>query len=252
MAHDFLGTFNKSQFERFISFARSQLTQIEGRIQHLQAEQNRMGSLRFTFGVDNIPTAVTATPNTSYIAKLLAAYEVLGGNPFIDLRARTRTQALHILKGSEGAPAQIMSNGEPLTQKGLLDAFSAELVHEARGPLQETLSRRFEGLERKIRRALDYSDSLAQEIAELQVHQAAATLDGSLEYIATQIQELFGDRGYRAIYDDSNADPLGINTYAPYSAFDAEAPEDPALGPDKAAPGPQRQDSGFVGPGEKA
>lgn len=250
MSYDWLGTFNKSQFERFIAFARSQLPMIPGRLLHIDAELSRIGVLVFSFDSNRTPIAVSVSPPGSYLGKLLAAYEVLGGNPFYDLRSRSRGQALYVLKGSEDTPAAFMSNGEPLPTKGLRDAFSAELIHKLRQDTQATLDFRFEALERKIRRALDLYDQLAQEKARLQVLSSAATVTGSLEEIANQIQQLFGDQNYRAIYDDASSDPMGINTYAPFSQYDVERSQDPAVGgPERRAELPRRQDTGFIGPG---
>src|ERR1051325_3189473 len=208
MAHDtFLGTFNRSQFERFLTFARSQLPQTAARIRHLKAELGRTGSLSFTFGPHNIPESVTAKPSDSYLGKLLAAYQVLGGNPFFDLRSRNKDQAIFVVQGTAAIPPSTMSNGEVMGARGLQDAYSAELVRRMRRPLQEALDYRFGFLERKIRRAIDYADQLNDEVSELETLQAAATLEGSLEYIANQVRQLIGDRNYRAIYDDQSGDP---------------------------------------------
>lgn len=250
---DFLGTFNRSQFERLVAFARSQLTSIESRILHLQAERGRIGVLTFTFGADHVPEKVTANPSDSYLGKLLAAYEVLGGNPFFDLRTRNRDQPVFVVRGTEDNPAVTMSNGEPIPSKGFQDAFSAELIRALREPFEQAIDFRCCFLERKIRRALDYSDELANEVIKLQTMQAAATTEGSLEFVSNQIQQLFGDRNYRAIFDDSNADPTGLTTYAPFSQYDVETSRDPAIGgPDREVNRPQRQDSGFVGPGRRS
>lgn len=250
MSHtSWLGTFNRSQFERFLAFARSQLPTLEGRVSHLNAELARVGELTFVFDSSNQPIQVSATDG-SYIAKLLAAYEVLGGNPFLDLRTRNTDQAIYVLRGTEDQDAQYMSNGEPLTTRGLQDSLSAELVRKLREPLLDAIARRFGSLERKIRRALDYTDELRKEAARLDVYQRAATEEGSLEYIASRIEQLFSDRNYRAIFDDGGGDPLGINTYAPFSQYDVEKSTDQNA-PDRKALGPQRQNSGFVAPGGK-
>jgi hypothetical protein len=253
MAHDhFLGTFNKSQFLRFVQFARSQLPSVAARIQHLRAELSRTGSLRFTFGVDHLPTTVTADPSDSYLGKLLAAYQVMGGNPFFDVRSREKDQAIFVPQGTAAHAPTSMSSGEVMGAKGLQDAFSGELVRKLRSPIQATLDYRFSMLERKMRRAIDYAEQLEDEIASLELTQAAATTKGSLEFIANQVQQLISDRNYRAIYDDQSTDPVGLNTYAPFSQYDVEAPIDPIIGaPNRAVEYPQRQDSGFVGPGGK-
>lgn len=251
MAHDsFLGTFNKSQFSRLVQFARSQLPFTSARIRHLRAELGRTGALQFRFGDDNVPESVTANPSDSYLGKLLAAYQVLGGNPFFDLRSRNKDQAVFIPQGTAAMPPSTTSSGEVMGARGLQDAFSAELIRSLRTPLQETLDYRFSLLERKIRRAIDYADQLQEEITSLEVLRAAATTKGSLEFIANQVQQLISDRNYRAIYDDQAADPLGLNTYAPFSQYDVEAATDAALStPGRVVERPQRQDSGFVSPG---
>lgn len=251
MAFDWLGTFNASQFERFLAFARAQQGQVESRILHLKAEVGRTGTLIFRFDSNHVPEAVTANPSDSYLGKLLAAYEVLGGNPFLDLRSRNRDQAVFVLQGSAAIPSTRMSSGEVLSARGLQDAYSAELVRKLRRPMQEALDFRFTALERKIRRALDYAEQLDDEIRELEVMRAAATTAGSLEAVASQIQQLINNRNYRAIYDDQGSDPLGLNTHAPLSQYDVDPPVDPVVGaPNRVVERPQRQGSGFVGPGE--
>jgi hypothetical protein len=251
MAHDsFLGTFNRSMFARFLTFARSQLPQTAARVRHLKAELGRTGSLSFSFGANGVADNVTANPTDSYLGKLLAAYQVLGGDPFFDLRSRNKSQAIFVVQGTAAIPSSTMSHGEVMGAKGLQDAYSAELVRKMRRPVQEALDYRFTFIERKIRRALDYADQLHDEIAELETMQAAATLEGSLEFIANQVQQLFGNRNYRAIYDDQSSDPLGRNTYAPFSQYDVDPPVDPVVGaPNRVVERPQRQDSGFVAPG---
>lgn len=249
MAHDHLGTFNKSQLDRFLVFARAQLPLVDARIQHLSAEQARLGSVVFKFD-QGIPVGFAADPVESYLGKLLAAYEVLGGNPFQDLRIRLRTQPIFLVRGSESTPAQYMSNGEVVGAKGLADAPSAVLMSRAKAWIEDTLQGRFGKLERKIRRTLDYSDQLQVEIDVLTKIKAAAEIDDSLESYASQLQQLISDPNYRAIFDDKGKDPFGFTTYAPFSSYDAVTSSDPNL-VDRTSESPQRQNAGFVGPGEK-
>jgi hypothetical protein len=249
MSHDFLGTFNRSQFSRFIEFARSQLTLVEGRINHLEAEISRVGVLTFKYQ-KGVPLGFAASPSTSYLAKLLAAYEVLGGNPPIDLRIRLRNDPVFVIKGTESSNPQYMANGEVVGARGLSDGPTSEYMHDAKEWLYDTLRYRFNGLERKIRRSVDYADQLQLELQKLKIIQLSATTTGSLEYIANQVEQLFGDLNYRAIFDDGGSDPYGLNIYAPFSSYDTAASEDSSL--DRgASESAQRQNSGFVGPGSK-
>lgn len=117
--------------------------------------------------------------------------------------------------------------------------------------MDETLVARFDRLERKIRRAMDYSDQLQQEIQDLEVIQQAAATMGSLEFIAAQVSEYMHNSNYRAIYDDVGSDPFGLKTYAPFSSYDGGAPEDPNADVNRERVTAQREDSGYRGPGEK-
>lgn len=249
MAHDYLGTFNRSQFERFLGFARSQLPLVQGRIQHAQAEIARVGTLTFRF-TNGVPAGFSASPSTSYIAKLLGAYEVLGGNPFIDLRLRQKSDPIFLVKGTETDGPQYMSNGEVVGAKGLSDAPTAELMHDARSWIDDSLYVRFERLERKLRRAMDYSDQLRSEVATLKTIQLAADVSGSLEFIASQVNQFLSDNNYRAVFDDNGSDKFGFNVYAPFSSYDVTPPGADS-GVNRSSGSAQRQNTGFVGPGQR-
>ncbi len=244
MAYDYLGTFNRSQFERFLAFSKSQLPLVEGRISHLRAQIRRQGSVVFRY-TQGVPKGFAADPVDSYLGKLLGAYEVLGGDPFLDLRVRLRNDPVFLLRGTETTTPQLMSNGEVVGAKGLSDAPTSELMHEARAWVDDTLIARFESLERKIRRAMDYADELQSEVVRLTTIQMAASTQGSLEYIAAQINQYLSDTNYRAVYDDGGGDKFGFNVYAPFSSYDIAA----GKGDGRVADTYQRQNSGFVGPG---
>lgn len=239
----FRGTFNRSQFLRVVDFARKQLPSITARIEQLQAEQFRVGLIAFV-GQDakGVPVAFQASPSDSYIAKLLVAYEVLGGNPAYEIRMRAKTQPIFILAGSEANSPTFMSNGEVIGGGALSDGKSAELMRVAISWLDDTIAQRRDKLERKIRRAVDYSDQLGNEITRLRLIGDAASSNGSLEFVVEQIEQLFNDRNYRTIYNDNNADPLGFKTYAKFSSYDA--------GGTRVAEDPQRANDGYQGPGE--
>jgi len=230
MPFDWNGTFNKSQFDRFIKFARSQTTLVSARITHLESEKIRIGLPIFKYGTDGSIVGYTADPPTSYVAKLLAAYEAQGGNPFLDLSVRLKTDPVFRLRGDQTSMSQLMSNGEVIGQQGLADAASARLMQAAKEWLTATLDSRMGHLERKIRRALDYYDQLDDEVKLLTVIIGSADAEGSLEFIANDIMDLITDGTYRAIYNDNGADERGALTYAPFSAYDTgpDSPEDVA------------------------
>jgi hypothetical protein len=249
MAYDFLGTFNKSQFDRFASFARAQVATIGLRIRHLTYEQGRIGSLSFTFDQGGKPLSFTASdPKSTYVGKLVAAYEVLGGQVKYDLQVRTLRQAVHLLPGTETSAPQLMSNGEVMAPKGLGDGQSAVLIQKAREWLYGPLAYRREYLEHKIRRAIDYAEQLQTEINLLKrIGESDETTD-SLEYLFKTVGELFTDTQYRAIYDDKSKDEHGRLAYAPFLPYSTVG-ADPANIPEDAS-GYGRDLDGARVPGE--
>ncbi len=220
MAFDFAGTFNRSQFDRFVAFVQSQKSYIPDRLGHLYSEQRRIGSISFAYDADGVPTGyATAKPPDSYLAKLMSAYETLGGDPFFDLNVRNSTQPVFLVKADEAVAPQRFSNGEIYRQPGLGDAYTSEIIRQMRGWLEDSLHYRRAYLERKIRRALDYLDQLQAEIDLLNVVQGSAEAKGSIDWGLDQITDAMNDKTYRAVYDDQGADAHGKKTTAPLAAY---------------------------------
>lgn len=245
MAFDWLGTFNKSQFDRFAEFARQQLGQIGRRSTHLQLDLERLGNLQFVYNTDGTPAQWSVSSSDTYIGRLIAAYEILGGNVLFDLqvRAKTETQVVYMLPGSEAVPPTTMSNGDIIGARGLGDGLSAEYMQSARSWLAAPLHYRRTYLERKVRRAIDYRDQLEEEVQLLKTIQSDAKTYDSLEYIFTQINGLFPDFQYRAIYDDKGKDPHGKHTMAPFLPYSLTQADPEVVGTVPHAPG--RDDDGF-------
>ena len=238
MSFDWLGTQNTSMFNRFAAFARDQKKLINDRILHLEAEGNRIGTLEFAYDSDGAPTGYSVTrPPDSYISKLVAAYEALGGDAFFDLKVRSSTQPVFVVKGDEAVPATRLSSGEIISQLGLADAPTAELMRQSKIWMYESLRQRRDHLERKIRRALDYSDQIQDEIKLLGTIQKDDTVSGSLENLFKTIQDFNNDRTYRATYDDKDQDPHGLKVNAPFGSYEP--------GPDQASNPDQRGYEGY-------
>jgi hypothetical protein len=180
----------------------------------------------------------------------------LGGDPFVDLRVRLLTDPVFILPGDENVGPHTMSNGEVIGAKGLNDTSSAELVRQYRAAFNPTLQRRFDYLERKIRRAVDYVDQLGSEIAQLHTLKTTA-VGGSLEDLMSQVDQLLSDPTYRAITPDTSENAkFGLDVHAPFSSYDVpEGPlQDPSVSTDREAVMPQRQSGGKppVKPGQRS
>jgi len=220
MAFDFLGTFTKSQFDRFAVWAKNQVSLIDARIAHLTAEKARIGNLAFAFDAGGIPTNIHGDFPTTYCGKLFAAYEALGGDAFYDLQVRNQGQPVFRVAGDEATESQLMSNGEVLGTAGLSDAESAEMVRQMRVWMAETTAYRRDALERKIKRALDYADQLQTEIDLLTTMKADATTGGSLSATIQDVTGLITDRQYMAASNDSKTpDPHGKMAKAPFAAY---------------------------------
>lgn len=216
MAFEFLGTYNLSQHTRLAKYAAAQVSDIPARIDHLTAEQARIGVIVFQYDKASV-VGYEPSPETSYIGRLLRVYEVLGGDPFFDLRMRSKgSQSVFLSRSDETRPARVRSDGVVLAGEGLADAPSAVLGQQLRDWMHESLQYKRENLERKIRRALDYSDQLGDEIRLLKTIQGDVTVSGSAKNILDAIQQLINDRTYRAIADDKGQDPNGTLTHAPY------------------------------------
>jgi hypothetical protein len=220
MAHDFLGTFNLSMFNRLIAYARAQVTDIPARLTHLAAEQARVGSVVFKFDKATVVSYIPS-PSDSYVGRLLRLYEVLGGDPFFDLAIRQKnSQAIFRQRADETRKSQVLSNGRVMATEGLADAPSAVLIQQMKDWMNDTLQYKRERLERQIRRTIDYSDQIADEMTVLRTIQSAASVDGSLENLIAQVNKLMSDRYYRAISDDKGQDPDGNLTHAPYAPLE--------------------------------
>ncbi len=218
---DFLGTFNRSQFQRLLEQARANTAYIPTRQAHLKAEILRMGYLTFVYDTAGNPTAYnTGEPGMrTYIGRLMEAYEILGGNPFFDLQTRGVNNPVSYRKGTHEATAKVLTNGDVLGQAGLSDGPSGNAVRKIRAGFIGHIQA-LEKLERKVRRTLDYVDQLKTELVVLDRVRAAVTVEGSLEDLAKKVEGLFHDPSYRALVDDAGSDPHGKLTYAPFGSYD--------------------------------
>jgi hypothetical protein len=221
LTFDFLGTYNQAQLTRFQTFATAQLAQAAARSQHLAAEILRIGTLTFAYDSTGTPIGYVTDPE-SYVGKLVAAYEILGGDVAYDLMVRSRAQALFLIAGSEASSPQMMSNGEIVGARGLADAETAVLTQQMKAWMEPVLDYRREYLERKIMRMLDYVDQLTQEVSLLAVLQGDTTVTGSLAQLLASAQAFIDNGTYRAVTADT--DPYNRKGYAPYASYDPGGP----------------------------
>jgi len=241
VSFDWLGTFNKAQFDRFRTFAEAQKGDVHARITHLEAERERVGIVNFSFDSGGIPKGFTVSPANAYLARLVAAYEVLGGDLIYDLNIRNRTQPLYLVKSDESAPAQTFSDGSIMGGQGAADANSAVLVQKMKAWLGDSLDYKREYLERKILRLIDYGEQLQQEVVLLNQILSGEHAEGSLAFLVSEIEALLQDPNYRAI--STAGDVFNKAGGGPFASYDA--------GPNRAAASHQRGFGGPQTPGEK-
>jgi hypothetical protein len=215
VAYSFAGTFTLSQFTRFKEYVLDQVHQIDARIEHLKAERDRIGTLAIAYDESGNPTHIANDHQVTYLGRLFGAYEALGGNVEFDLQVRSAAQPIFRIPGDSTKPAQLLSNGEVIGHQALGDAESSLTMQAMRRWVEQDLYRRRESLERKIRRAIDYSEQLTQEISDLTVLKGSEDTEGSLAYYINIIDSLTVDRNYVAITNDGGTDPHGRFAKAP-------------------------------------
>lgn len=217
---DIHGTYNRSQLTRFLTYARSQLPYVEGRILHLEAEVERTGQLLMALDASGNPLGYSSTPPGSVVDRLFKSYLAQGGSPLFDLQLRAMSQPVYLQKGDETTAPQLFNNGEVLGRGYNLDATTGELMFGVRTWLDDALGSRLGWLERQIRRHQDYRDQLSAEVALLRLITSPADTGGSLANLANELTTLLSDPLYRAVYDDLGKDPFGRLTAAPFAAYD--------------------------------
>jgi hypothetical protein len=229
VAYDFGGTFNNHQFARAAAFAQNQQVDVPGRITHLAAEIQRIGTIVFQYDAGGNPTGYSADPPTSYIGKLVMAYEVLGGDALFDLQIRSMSQSVFVVAGTNTTPSQQLSSGDIIGMPGQMDALSSNLIQQMRAWTPEAIQYKRENIERKVRRAMDYADQLNAEIQTLTIILNSSATSGSLADTVSQVMTLLADPTYRATNTDTSGDIHGKRSRAPFSQWDAGPNRGPLL-----------------------
>ena len=170
MAFNFFGTFTTGQFEAFRAFTKIQQLDLTLRQQWLSKQliMNGVFDLRYN---GPIPVSFSAS---GYAGKLLQAYRVLGGCPEECMLLRTRDQCVFKTKnynmnvaregGVSGGFSDLYTSGRRERGGQRYDRDLGIKVDNIKKWEREAIKKKREQLEMKIRRALDYSDQLQEEI----------------------------------------------------------------------------------------
>lgn len=180
MAFNFYGTFTSGQLQQLIDFSKIQERDLKARSLWLNAQLTRNGIFSTVYDDKTfLPLEFTASQG-SYAAKLLQAYRILGGTPEKDFMLRNRSQPVFLTRGKNidtgitsvdptAGYSDIMSNGRRIRGSQRFDRDVGVQVEKLKFWQLESIKRKREHLEFKIKRALDYSDQLSQEIKLIDV-----------------------------------------------------------------------------------
>ena len=171
---------------------------MELRVQWLQKQLSMNGIFSTEYDGSN-PVSFTASAG-SYAAKLLSAYRVLGGVPERDMLLRTRDKPVFKKKAqnittvtagvTEGGFSDLYSNGRRERGTQRFDRDLGLRVERFKSWQLEAVKAKRERIEFKIKRALDYSDQLQEEIAALTAlldESSAASFDSQMVSVENQM-----------------------------------------------------------------
>lgn len=229
MAFNMYGTFTTGQWESFKAFSRVQALELRLRKRWLQKQLTMNGVFVTEYDGPN-PVAFSASPG-SYAAKLLQAYRILGGVPERDMLLRTRDQPVFKLKGapltqtqdgSSGGFSDVYSSGRRERGGQRFDRDVGLRVERLKAWQLEAIRAKRERLEYKIRRALDYSDQLQQEIDLIDGLLGDETERGSVENQILEVEIQMSVPGTMNVVDDlDDVFGLGIGRPADMAFSDA-------------------------------
>lgn len=210
MAFNFYGTFTTGQFSKFRDFSKLQEQDLKRRISWLKSELLRVGIFNTQYDPEtNRPVRFSVAPATSYAAKLMLAYKILGGMPEHEMLLRTRDKPVYKVTGvplsndpqnPDSGYSSEFSNGRNQRSNQRFDRDLGVKVNKIKKWQLEIIKRKRESLEFKIKKALDYSDQLSEEIVMLQnmVNDESRSLDS----LVTDAKVLMFVAGAQTVLDD--------------------------------------------------
>lgn len=181
--YNFLGTFTRVEVDALIEFARKSFPQVEGRVASLKASIERLGWIEYERDEEGNRIAYSVYPPQSQIASYIRAFEFYGGN-VLDLEIRSRGDWIYITQGAfdlqDGVPfaGGKPSEGKYLKRAGLLDDATPGIhVAKVKDWVIPRL-KKLEDMEYRIKRTVDLTDQMIEEIVLLvQRTSGAETLD---------------------------------------------------------------------------
>lgn len=188
--------FTTAQFEELVDFSEIQEQDILDRISWLNRQLTLNGAFTTEYDESNNPTKFSCDPPFSYGAKLMHAYRILGGVPERDMLLRTSDKPVFLTRGvnidgenETSGYSDVFSNGRRYRGTQRFDRDIGIKVQKLKMWQVEAVKRKREHLEFKIKRCLDYSDQLQNEITTLN----KMVGDMASRSVDHQISEIRGD-----------------------------------------------------------
>lgn len=231
MAFNFYGTYTSGQYNELKKFTKMQMVHIKKRISHLEYLKAKNGTLKMTFDNNNYPTKYEAAKGT-YLNKLLIAMEGLGGittNTF-----RVSNEVTYLEKGAPLSESNVdymsgygsrMSNGKRI-HNTRLDFEKGIKVSALKQFMLPAIKRKRELIEYKIKKAIDYSEQLQEQIDLLYaiIDPENARHDArNLDYLLDDLDPVLSRTGdYTVVQNDQDLFGISIGELQDITDFDQD------------------------------
>lgn len=206
MAFDFLGTFTRSQLEALDAYVQAHLANVAPRIQAIKGEIERLGWLEYEFDEVGNRINYRILPEGSLLDRYALAYTWAGGD-INALQIRSRGDWIYLLKGkwdlreNVAYTGGVPSEGDYRSQGGLYnDQEPGDEVARIKEVISPALKRRLEDAEFRVKRTVDRSDQLIEELVLLLKR---TTGSETLEDLVTNLEFMITSEDYPSATEDT-------------------------------------------------
>lgn len=186
----------------------------------------------FSTTYDSTGTKPVSYSATGYAGKLLQAYRILGGVPEQTMLLRTRDKPVYKKRAqgltvendstTSGGFSDVYSNGRRERGNQRFDRDLGIQVEKLKTWQLDAIKFKRERIEYKIKRTLDYSDQLQQEISL--IDKLLGVGSGSFQDQVTSVEVIMVQPGYANVVSDLE-DQHGLNIGRPNDLSFADAEE---------------------------
>lgn len=226
MAFSFYGTFTTAQWDELREFGKIQKVELLSRKSWLQKMLSNNGIFVTNYDENGYPIEMMDDESPgfncnegSYGKKLLDAYRMLGGHPERDMLLRTREDAVHLVAGqnltsgggtASGGFSDMYSNGRRNRGTMRFDRDLGVKMDRFKSWQLDAIKQKRERLEFKIKRCLDYSHQIQNEIdfidSLLGINKDGSGVDELIHSVEAEISK----EGVMSVINNPN-DKFGLN-----------------------------------------